>query len=145
MVLADSNIWLALSFVRHPFHGAAQHWFLHELKKDHLAFCRSTQQSFLRLITTPSVITPYGVPAATNDEAWTLYEDFLADRRIRVVSEPAGLESLWKSLASRTTSSPKLWMDSYLATFAIAGRHRLITTDGAFQQYPGLTAIILQR
>lgn len=55
-----------------------------------------------------------------------------------LTEEPAGLERRWKRLAVRDSASPKLWMDAYLAAFALAGGHRLATTDAAFKQFSSL-------
>ena len=80
----------------------------------------------------------------TNREAWLAYEAFLSDDRIVFqAGEPAGLESLWKRFAMRGTASPKLWMDAYLAALALAGGHRMVTTDGAFRQFQGLYVVVL--
>ena len=38
-------------------------------------------------------------------------------------------------LAGLGTASPKVWMDAYLAAFAIAGRLRLVTLDRDFKSY----------
>jgi predicted nucleic acid-binding protein len=45
--------------------------------------------------------------------------------------------------AVRGTASPKLWMDAYLAAFALAGRYAMVTTDAAFRQFRGLDLLIL--
>ena len=37
------------------------------------------------------------------------------------------------------------WMDAYLAAFAIAGGHQLITTDKGFKQFAELNPVILSR
>ena len=55
----------------------------------------------------------------------------------------AGVEPLWKQLAARGTASPKLWMDAYIAVFALAGRYSMVTTDAAFRQFRGLDLLIL--
>ena len=60
-----------------------------------------------------------------------------------IVAEPEGLEPHWKALAARDTTSPKVWMDAYLAAFAIAGGHQLVTIDRDFQQFPGLDCVVL--
>jgi hypothetical protein len=39
----------------------------------------------------------------------------VADGRITFAHEPAGLETTWQALANRSTASPKLWMDAWLA------------------------------
>ena len=75
--------------------------------------------------------------------AWSTYEGFLADERIAWVDEPRGLESHWQKFAGSSKPSPKLWMDAYLAAFAIAGGYQLVTTDKAFKQFRGLDMLVL--
>ena len=70
MKLPDSNIWLALALSFHEFHDAALDWLDGEKSEGELLFCRSTQQSFLRLLTTAAVFSPFGNPPLTNAEAW---------------------------------------------------------------------------
>jgi toxin-antitoxin system PIN domain toxin len=145
MVLADSNVWLALALSKHEFHEAVQAWFARQKPPETVLFCRLTQQSFLRLLTTSAVLSPYGIPPLSNKVAWSAYEGFLEDERIAWAKEPRGLDSSWKKLASASNASPKLWMDAYLAAFAITGAHRLVTTDKAFQQFKRLDLILLTK
>ncbi len=145
VILADTNIWLALSLSRHVFHPAARDWFDRQSAPASVLFCRSTQQSLLRLLTTEAVIRPYGIPPLTNAAAWKLYTALLADERIAWAPEPApaAVEARWHALAARETTLPKLWMDAYLAAFALGGGHQLVTTDRAFKQFKGLDVIVL--
>jgi uncharacterized protein len=53
------------------------------------------------------------------------------------------VETLWEELAVRGTASPKLWMDAYLAAFALAARYSMVTTDAAFHQFRGLNPLVL--
>src|SRR5262245_44864677 len=138
MMLADSNVWLALSLSKHEFHAAVQAWFARQHRPRDLLFCRSTQQSFVRLLTTRAVLAPYGIPPLGNKAAWSVYQGLFADERIAWVGEPRGLDSHWKRLSSGVRPSPKLWMDSYLAAFVIAGKYQLVTFDKAFKQFKGL-------
>jgi predicted nucleic acid-binding protein len=55
------------------------------------------------------------------------------------------LDPHWKALGCRTTSSPKMWMDAFLAALAIAGGHQLVTIDKDFQQFPNLDCILLSK
>ncbi len=142
MPLADSNVWLALALSKHSFHDAARAWLAKRAPREAL-FCRATQQSFLRLLTTAAVFAPYGIPPLSNKAACSVYEGFLADERITWVQEPAGLDRLWKKLAGGSKASPKLWMDAYLAAFALAGGHPLATTDRAFKQFKDLRLVVL--
>ena len=143
MKLPDTNLWLALTLSGHTHHAAAKAWLNRETKHDNLFFCRSTQQSFLRLLTTAGVLAVYGIEPLSNAEAWNVYEAFIADERILFQAEPAHIDRIWKNLAARKTSSPKLWTDAYLAAFAIALGAQLVTTDKAFTQFPGLDVEVI--
>ncbi len=144
MKLLDTNLWLALSLSKHTHHAAVMAWLDEENEPDSLLFCRATQQSFLRLMTTTGVLAAFGNEPLSNAEAWAAYEAFIADDRIVFHAEPPRLDAAWKKLAARRTSSPKLWMDAYLAAFAFAAGAQLVTTDKAFTQFPGLDVRVLQ-
>lgn len=144
MILADSNIWLALSLSKHQFHEVSRSWMAGLKSSERVVFCRATQQSFLRLLTTRSVLAQYGMPPLDNISAWEAYQDLVAQPHIKWVSEPQGLDAQWKRLTARPHASPKLWMDAYLAAFALARGDRLVTTDQAFGQFSGLDVLILE-
>ena len=144
MVLCDSNVWPALALSKHAHHAVAGKWFAAVQEAASISFCRATQQTFLRLLTNASVLRPYGNPPLTNQQAWVAYEALLADDRIVLrAKEPAGIETVWQRFAGCDTASPKLWMDAYLAAFALTGGYRLVTTDGAFKQFQGLNCELL--
>jgi toxin-antitoxin system PIN domain toxin len=143
MTLPDTNIWLALSLSGHTHHEAAKAWLDTESARESICFCRSTQQSMLRLLTTSGVMAVYGISPLSNAAAWGIYEQFVSDDRIAFCAEPPRMNAAWKKLAARRTSSPKLWMDAYLAAFAITGGMQLVTTDKAFTQFPGLDALVI--
>ncbi|MSP61315.1 MAG: PIN domain-containing protein [Myxococcales bacterium] len=143
MTLADSNFWLAATLSKHVFHEATRAWLEGETRSAEVLFCRLTQLSYLRLLTTAAVLAPYGIPPLTNAKAWSTYEGWRADDRISFIDEPRGMEAHWKRVAARTSASPKAWMDGYLAALAMTGGHRLITTDRGFRQYKGLDVLVL--
>ena len=144
MDLCDSNVWLALALSRHVHHAAVREWLETVHDPASVLFCRATQQTFLRLVTKASVLSPYGNPPLTNRQAWEAYQALLVDDRIVFrPEEPAGLEAHWKRFALRETASPKVWMDAYLAAFAFAGGYRMVTTDAAFRQFRGLDLELL--
>ncbi len=144
MVLCDSNVWLALTLSRHAQHDAAREWFEATGQPSSVCFCRATQQTLLRLLTNASVLRPYGNPPLTNRQAWGVFQALLADHRIAFrAEEPAGLEARWERFALRSAASPKLWMDAYLAAFALAGGYRMVTTDPAFKQFRGVDLELL--
>ena len=144
MILCDSPVWLALAISNHTHHDSAQSWIETIDRPASIFFCRATQQSFLRLLTTAAVMAPYGSPPLTNFEAWTVYESLLADYRVDFhYREPPGVERLWREFAVRDTASVKLWMDAYLAAFAHSGGYQMVTTDRAFSQFASLDLVLL--
>lgn len=142
--LCDSNVWLALALSGHRHHPLAREWMQSIDEPSSIAFCRATQQTFLRLLTNATVLGAYGNLPLTNRQAWDAYKRFLADDRVAfLASEPSGIESRWKHFALRDSASPKLWMDAYLAAFASAGGYRMVTTDAGYRQFADLNLLIL--
>ncbi|MDR3690337.1 MAG: PIN domain-containing protein [Fimbriimonas sp.] len=142
MKLADTNIWLALALSGHEHHARVSEW-IRQLSSEPIAFCRMTQVSTLRLLTTRAVFTPFGIPPLSNGQAWEIYRRFRADSRVVFVLEPPELDDRWRELSDGPLSSPKQWMDAYLAAFAIAGGHQLVSTDSAFTAIQGLDLLVL--
>jgi toxin-antitoxin system PIN domain toxin len=142
--LCDVNLWLALTLSGHAHAAAARRWFDGMMMPGSVLFCRVTQQAYLRLLTNAAVLAPFGNPPLTNREAWAAYEALLADDRVMLrADEPPGIESRWRGLTLRDTASPKLWMDAYLAAFSITAGYRMVTTDAAFVQFPGLDLVLV--
>lgn len=144
MKLPDVNIWLALALSGHSHHKAVRTWLDGQMVPASIFFCRATQQGLVRLLTTAEVLAGYGIPALTNREAWEAVESFMADDRVAFADEPAGVEDAWKALAIRDTHSPKLWMDAWLAAFALRAGFQMITTDKAFSQFKGLELLVVK-
>jgi toxin-antitoxin system PIN domain toxin len=140
--LCDANVFIALAVEQHSHHRLAASWFSDLGQEDTAAFCRATQNSFLRLLT--RTIAPQYCPLP-NRQAWSAYDQLCKDDAISFAEEPAGLETVWRKLSRQTTASPKIWMDTYLAAFAIAGRFRLTTLDRDFKNFEahGLNLLLL--
>lgn len=143
MKLVDSSVWLALALSGHERHEDASNWIAEQEENRSAAFCRLTQLTLLRLLTTKAVLSPYGIPPLTNEQASHLYTSLLGDRRIGFAPEPPGLERCWAAYAERPSASPKLWMDAYLAAFAFVGSYQLVTLDGAFLQFEALDVVVI--
>jgi hypothetical protein len=133
--LVDSSVWLAAVFPQHPHHVRAQEELSIATPLAPAAFCRATQQHFLRLITTPQILRAYAVEAMTNRSAWKTFELLRAHSSIVVHDEPPGTVALWHRLAAGDTASPKVWMAAYLAAFAISGGLSVVTLDRDFKRY----------
>ena len=100
-----------------------------------VCFCRATQQSFLRLATTPVVLNAYGAEGFTNQDVAKLIKTLSGLSTVSTLEEPSGLESRWLELAGLRSASPKVWMDAYLAAFAILHVMELVTLDRDFRNF----------
>ena len=141
MNLPDINIWLALAFEAHSLHTRAKEWF-EGAKAQSCAFCRLTQQGFLRLATNPSV---FRNEALTMAQAWSCYDLLLGDERVYLQHEPTDIELAWRELTNRDERSPKVWQDAYLAAFALKSSLRIVTFDQGFKAYSDLPVTVLER
>jgi toxin-antitoxin system PIN domain toxin len=133
--LLDTNVWIAAVFPTHPAHPLAQQRLKRASAAEPAFFCRATQQSFLRLVSTPALLKVYGVEQAGNREAIAALQAFASLPQVRLAEEPAGLFSLWLQLGATERPAPKLWMDAYLAAFAISAALPLLSLDRDFEAF----------
>ncbi len=138
-------MWVAATFATHPLHVKAKQILNSFSAQEPGAFCRATQQSFLRLLSTESVFKYYGATHFGNRQALAVMHAYLALPRIVFENEPTNVSECWHQLASIETASPKVWMDAYLAAFAICAAIPLITFDRDFKKYrsDGLNLVLL--
>ena len=106
-------------------------------KDSRFCFCRFTQISLLRLLTTEAVMS---TDVLSQAGAWQVYGRWLADDRIVFIEEPSPMEASFRALSQQKRPSPKDWADAYLASFASTAGLRLVTFDQAFR---GKTADLL--
>jgi toxin-antitoxin system PIN domain toxin len=135
--LLDVNVWVAAAFASHPAHRSAQAVLLKATPAAPVLFCRATQQSFLRLVSTPAICRAYQAASITNQDALAALAAFQALPQVDLVDEPIGMEALWWRLAGLSVAAPKRWMDSYLAAFSISSPTRMVTLDQDFRQFLG--------
>jgi hypothetical protein len=103
-------------------------WFQQLDLFDRVGFCRFTQISLLRLLTTRAIMQEDTV---TKTEAWAAYDEWLKDDRILMMNEPPTIEVGFRAISRRSQPDPKLWADAYLATFANTEGMRFVTFDRA--------------
>jgi uncharacterized protein len=125
----DANVWLALLWSRHVHSEKARQWF-ERSSEEQFFFCRFTQVTVLRLLTTETVM---GKDVKNMSEAWDLWDKVWADTRIAFLPEPEGLEPEFRGLSRLSSRSPKVWADAYLLSFAIVAGMQLVTFDRALQ------------
>lgn len=135
--LFDTNLWIAAVFPSHPLHRTAQQALQEHSGAEPALFCRATQNSFLRLASTPALHRMYGAEGLTNRDALQALQAIQRLPQVSVAEEPPGLFALWVRIAAIERASPKLWMDAYLAAFAITGTWRLVTLDRDFEAFVG--------
>ena len=121
----DANVWLALLWGRHIHSDKAREWF-ESSGEERFLFCRITQMTVLRLLTTQAVM---GKDVKKVHEAWGLWDHMCADDRIEFLSEPEAIETEFRRLSSIRSPSPKVWVDAYLLAFASVAGLKLITFD----------------
>ena len=71
----------------------------------------------------------------TNRDALDAYQRFMALSFVAFRDEPTEIEPVWYGFAGLSSASPKVWMDAYLAAFAVASGLELVTFDGGFSQF----------
>ncbi len=134
--LLDTNFWIALTLDTHPGHSLAAAWHASApLSRGSLLFCRNTELSFLRLTTQESTMLAFGKKPFSNTEASRFLASVQSDPTVASMGETAGTKELWLKLAASGVSSPKVWMDAYLAAFAIQAGSELVTFDKGFRKF----------
>jgi toxin-antitoxin system PIN domain toxin len=129
--LIDINVWLALSWRRHPCAGPALTWFgdLHQ-NNIRLLFCRVSQLGLLRMLTNEQVMGPSVLNTA---DALSIFDTWCEDPRVEFVAEPKGIEPVLRGVLSEFAkkSATKAIMDAYLVGFAETEKATLVTFDKA--------------
>lgn len=123
----DANVWLALIWSRHVHSEKARTWF-EACPGDQFFYCRITQLTVLRLLTTDKIM---GADVQTMAGAWRFWTQIAADDRISFLAEPDDLEREFRSLSQLASASPKVWADSYLMAFSSLAGTRLVSFDRA--------------
>lgn len=134
----DANVWLALIWERHEHAETARGWFEHA-EGEEFYFCRFVQLTVLRLLTTAAVMGP---DVRTMVGAWELWDQVAADDRIAFVPEPEGFGARFRLYSSLDSTSPKVWADAYLTTFASLAGLKVVTFDRAFSVQPVQTLVL---
>jgi len=120
-----------MTYGGHVHHNLAKAWFEELDMEARVCFCRFTQLSLLRLLTTQTVMGADEV--MSQSEAWDAYDRWLADGRIIFLGESPEIDAAFRSLSDQLYPSPKTWADSYLAAFAAVSDLQFVTLDRGFQ------------
>jgi hypothetical protein len=123
----DANVWLALVWGRHSHFERARHWF-ESVPDDQFLYCRFTQLTVLRLLTTEKLMAH---DTQSMSGAWELWDRLVSDPRIDFLVEPDGLDGEFRSHSRLGSKSPKVWADAYLLAFSSLAGTRLVSFDRA--------------
>jgi uncharacterized protein len=93
-------------------------------------FCRFTQLTVLRLLTSGAVM---GSDVRKMPEAWDLLDQVCADDRVAYLSEPEAIEPEFRRQPKHGTFSPKVCADAYLLAFVAVAGLQLVTFDRALR------------
>jgi hypothetical protein len=139
--LADVNFIIALLHARHSASERAAAWLAEQDEPRSILLCRVVQMGALRILTNPAWLKEDVLPARAVWEVWDL---LLSDDRFARVNEPPNLETEWRRLTEEFAAGRCAETDTYLAAFAGAGGHRVLTFDRGFQSFEGLDLLVLE-
>ena len=125
---------------RHVHSAAAVRWLAGLAERSAVAICRVSQMGVLRILTNSSAMKDDVKSAA---EFWAGRDRLIDDERFALVGEPAGLQDAWRTLYAALPKGKSAETDCYLAAFAIAGGHSLVSFDRGLRHFAGvdLTAL----
>ena len=125
--LIDINVWLAMTWDRHPQHAAAAAWYG---SSDHaiFLFCRFTMLGLLRLLTNQKVMADSTFNIAG---ALSIYDRWRLDPRVEFASEPRQTDAAFRRALEPLArlAATKAVADSYLIGFAEAAGAHVVTFD----------------
>lgn len=138
--LLDVNVLVALMHGNHMHSPVASAWLDGITERNSLLLCRVVQMGALRISTSPAA---FGNDPLSALEAWRQWESLEADSRFVWGEEHPNMNQAWKPLTSAFKRGRIAGTDSYLAAFALAGGHSLVTFDRGFAGFPGLQVELL--
>jgi hypothetical protein len=134
----DVNVWLAVLLADHIHRASAREWWESE-SSETIGFCRVTQISVLRLLTTAAAMN--GKPL-TMKQAWRAYDRLFEDDRVALIPEPQALEPEFRRLTASGAVSPKVWADAYLVAFGTQTNAMIVTFDRGLENR-GASCLVL--
>lgn len=138
--LVDVNVLVALLHARHVHCARAVAWLESQTAERAIAICRVAQMGALRILTHPSVMRE---DVRTAQEFWQGWTELMNDDRFSQVDEPAEIEAAWQEVTSPFRRGTVAETDAYLAAFAIAAKHRIVSFDRGMRRFAGVEAEIL--
>jgi predicted nucleic acid-binding protein len=123
---------------RHVHSPLAVRWLAAQDEPGTIVVCRVAQMGALRVLTHPSAMKDEVKSAS---EFWGGWRRLLEDDRFALAGGPAGLEDAWRALGASLPKGTPAETDCYLAAFAIAGAHSLVSFDRGLRRFKGLDVL----
>ena len=136
--LVDVNVLVALMHARHVHSARAVRWLARQEEPGMVAVCRVSQMGALRILANPAAMKDEVKSAS---EFWDGWDRMIEDDRFALVGEPAGLGTAWRALTAALPRGKAAETDCYLAAFAIAGKHSLVSFDRGLRRFKGLDLV----
>ena len=138
--LLDANVWLALTAEAHSCHAQARAYW-QDAAAETAGFCRITQLALLRHLTNKAIM---GAHVLTPAAAWKKCGVLLTLPEVDFLTEPPGLSDQLGEFCNLGRTSPNLWIDAYLASFARCAALRLVTFDQGFTRFADVDCLVLE-
>jgi uncharacterized protein len=139
--LADVNFIIAILHARHAHSARAVSWLEGQQRARSILLCRVVQMGVLRILTNARWL---GKEALSTADVWQAWDLLLSDDRFARTQEPGGLEVEWRRLTRNLPPGQSAETDTYLAAFAVAGGHHVLTFDRDFERFEGVDALVLR-
>ncbi len=75
-------------------------------------------------------------------EFWSGWQRLIEDDRFLMCLEPAGFEAAWRELTGTLSKGTAAETDAYLAAFALAGKHSLVSFDRGMNRFAKIELLI---
>jgi toxin-antitoxin system PIN domain toxin len=138
--LLDANAWVALTAADHVHHARLLRYWESE-RAPEVVFCRITALALVRLLMNPRVMQ-HSVQTPT--AAWELYQEWRRAPGILFLDEPATIEERLGAICRQGRFGSPGLTDAYVASFALASGCRLVSMDGGFTRFEGLSFLDLR-
>jgi len=141
--LLDVNVWVALADENHTHHQKARGYWMNQ-SAPKVAFTRATMLGMIRLLINPVVMQNKPFALA---EAISAYKAFRALPEVIWVDEgqkaATQVDDILAQWIASNKITPHMWTDSYLASLAISTECRIVSFDGDFRRFKGLSLLHL--